>query len=300
MFMTVGQDDSNYFAVSIACAVLLFIFIITAKSLDQELRKPLVALLVSALAGIVIFISKAIPMLVIGVLCLGFLIAIVRNVIRLHHVSHQDIHYPASNVQTQPLVRQPSLVHIGSLKALWPVVSIVVVVGFFSFIYLLFNKDGFMNVMGSMHSTPSSVSTAQLIAPAPIVSTQPTKIDAKHDLAIQAYQQARIDHQTSLHAVEAEWGHLSKSISKANLGSWIKSQQAWSMSKRHVCGVTEDAQEISTITAAELKLRTKALRCDTEANRNRASYIKNSVAAMMKGHLPTDDLGNLIQSLHKQ
>ncbi len=300
MFMTVGLDDSKYFAASIACAMLLFIFIMTAKNLDQELRKPLVALLVSVLAGAVMLISKAIPMLVIGVLCLGFLIAIARNVAQLHPILHQEIQPPAEDVQTQSLIRQSSLVRLGSLKALWPVVSIVVVMGFFCFIYLLFNKNGFMNVMGSMHSTPSSVGVAQPLAPARKEPTQSIKIDTKHDLAIQTYQQAKIDHQASLHAVDVEWGHLSKSVSKANLGSWIKSQQAWSMSKRHVCGVTEDAQEISTITAAGLTLKTKTLRCDTEANLNRASYIKNSVTAIRKGHQPTDDLGNLIQSLHKQ
>ncbi len=302
MFMTVGQGGSNYFAASIACAVLLFIFIITAKTLDQELRKPLVALLVSVLAGLVIFISKAIPMLVIGILCLGFLIAIVRNVTRLHNAMNQEIQHPASDVQPQQTMRQSSRVNIESLKSLWPLMSIVLVMGFFCFIYLLFNKNGFMNVMGSMHSTSPAVSAIQptipaKTAPPPLVQTQPNSIDVKP--IEEAYQHAKINHQTSLHAVDAEWVHLSKSISKNNLGSWLKSQQAWSMSKRHVCGATEDTQDISTTTVLELKLKTKALRCDTEANLNRASYMKNAVAAMKKGRQPTDDLGNLIESLHK-
>jgi len=300
MPITLNQEDF-YCATSIVCALLLYLVIITSKGLDQDLRKPWIAVMVAMLAGIVIWISKAIPVLVIGILCSGFLIVIVRNISQLHKLSHQIV---SPEIPSQE--KQSASISIEFLKSFWPMMSVVLVMGFFGLIYTMFDKDGLAGVIGSIHSTSSVSVITQPITSAPLTTTQTTKItdktekvakiDEQLQAALHAYQRAKTDHQASIQAVDTEWVHLSKSTSKSNLDSWHKSQQSWSIAKRHVCGLT-DVSRSGNRSSTELNVAIKALRCDTAANLNRANYIKKSANAMIKGHKPTDDLGSLIQNL---
>lgn len=307
MLMTTGQDDSIFIVISIICAVLLFVFVITAKNLDAELRKPFVAMLVSTLAGIVIYVSKAIPMAVMGILCFGLLAGIVSNIIKFGSLKHKDPSYPQTlNLQKTLSLQDKkanSLIDTESVKLLLPTLSIVVVLVFFGFIFLLFNKSQFGSLMSLLHPFSSSVSTTQGTMPSasPVLAhATPAKVDAKREAALKSYQQAKIDHETSIHSVETEWSYLSKNAAKHDVNTWLNSQQAWKISKRHVCGQVDDAPDLDRLAAIELNSNTKVLRCDTDANFNRASYIKNSVDAMIKGHKPNDDIGNLIQNLNNK
>jgi hypothetical protein len=310
MLIALGQDDSIFAATSIICAVLLFFFILTAKNLDAELRKPVVALMVSILAGVVIYASKAIPMAVMDIFCFGLLVGVVRNIMKSHG-SNKIAPLPLQTLNAQqtsdmqvdkarPLSKATSLIGTDSFKLLWPAFSIVIVLVFFGFIYLLFNKAQFASLMSSIHPLPSSASATPQpttpIIPASINALS-TKVDAQRETALSFYQQAKINNETSVNSVDSEWNYLSKNVIKHDLNTWLNSQQAWKISKKHVCGQVDEALDVTILAATELDSKTKVLRCDTDANLNRASYIKSSADAMIKGHKPNDDIGNLIQNL---
>jgi hypothetical protein len=168
----------------------------------------------------------------------------------------------------------------------------------------MLNKNQFMSLVGLMHSTPSSVSTVHsvptMLVNTALANTATPKVDAQRDTAFRSYQQALIDHETSVHSVDEAWADLSKRAVKRDRRTWLKSQQAWATSKSHVCGSIDAVQHVDADTAAALDLKTKTLRCDTDANRNRASYIRSSVEAIITGHQPSDEIGHLIQNLNNQ
>jgi flagellar basal body-associated protein FliL len=308
MLITLSQDDSRYAVASIVCAMLLFGFVITAKGLDTELRKPFVALVVAILTGMVIYASKAIPMIVIGILCLGLMVGMVRNWTQRRIVKQIKTVQPQRKISPQVtdnftleynlFINPTPLVHEKWVKLLLPIFSVVFVIGFFCLIYLMFNKNQFMGFVGSMHATPSpSIGMIQPEIPKVLANNTTTKVDLVRETALRTYQQAKIEHETATHSVDKAWEKLSEIALKGEMRSWLKSQKSWETSKKNVCGQFSELKDDSTNTTSQADLDIKAIQCDTNANLNRASYIESSVAAMIKGRKPTDDIGNLIHNL---
>jgi len=302
MMATLGQEDSIFAVLAVCCAILITIYMITSKTMNEELRKPFVAVFMATTVGVLVYASQSIP-----------LIVMINLLIIVNALQRSSVTSTRSESPSEP-VRQGkrNLVAVGFATLLIALSIGYHVIGPAKLVAMANRHPQPVMTIPQVATTPvttATVVTTPALVPTPaatstVMPTIPPSTSADpQQTAFSSYQQAKIEQDASTHTLDAAWQHLSKVSTKTALNSWKNAQTQWSKSKHDTCGKDDEIndQDIKTLSATDLNIQTKRLQCERDANLNRATYLSNNAYTVSeeKGHID-DDIGNLISTLNKK
>lgn len=317
MMATLGQEDSIFAVLAVSCAFLMLIYMITSKNMNEEMRKPFVALIVATTIGILIYASQSIAFIVLLNL---FIIVSTLQGMRLASANAGST--LSISGQSNGAVLQSSLrAKMGLLlRVLAVVIAVLLIAASLGYRFVGLGKttptahivaptlDSSSQMPAQKPAVPVAPTLVPSVASAPVaassetISITPATIDTtSQQAALSQYQQAKIEYDASSHTLDAAWQHLSKVSNKTAVATWKKAQTQWANAKHETCGKNNPATEISSLSAIELDGETKRLSCERDANLKRASYLNNNAYTVSeeKGHVD-DDIGNLISTLKQK
>lgn len=89
---------------------------------------------------------------------------------------------------------------------------------------------------------------------------------------LKAYQTIKIDNDHSRYLLTEVWNMLPEQTKSAD-GFWLKDQRAWVKSKQKACGKVVQDKDVSTLSNEQLVAEAVLLKCDTDANLERAKLV---------------------------
>jgi hypothetical protein len=302
-----GQEDTFYAAASLACTIFLFIYIVTAKSIHEEIRNPFVAMLIATVAGILLYASKALPLMLMAggavILVAGILLNLLSRNTKSPLLAN-DPNAPSSESVVPPQSRKKT----GLIIA---IAAVVIGLGVAFVAYRHHATAPTAAIAAPQAHTdngllpqdkPSApdVQNTPVAAPvsAVVVSADSTVVVDQKSAAVANFQQAKIEQAASIHTLDVAWTHLSKVTAKSGLNAWKKAQTQWANTKHDTCGKIEANKDIAASSASEMEIEISALKCDRDANLNRATYLTNNANSITeeKGQVD-DDIGSLISKV---
>ncbi len=305
-----GQEDSLFAVLAVCCAIFVAIYMISSKSMSDELRKPFVAVFAATTIGILIYASQS---LVFVVIMNSLIVVSTIQGARLASMANVSLSGQAEGAVIQSVSpRKWDL----AFRGLTVGIALLLIAAPLGYRFMGQHKSAkgaaVPTPMVPAATSPVTASVPQAVSPAPVDSqpAQPTAPVAvptestgeeSRQTALSHYQQAKIEHDASIHTLDAAWQHLGKVSTKSAMSSWKNTQALWAKSKHDTCGKPAVKQDIDALSVTALDAETRLLQCERDANINRATYLSNNAYTVSeeKGHVD-DDIGNLISKLKQQ
>ncbi|AXF84844.1 hypothetical protein DTO96_100554 [Ephemeroptericola cinctiostellae] len=89
---------------------------------------------------------------------------------------------------------------------------------------------------------------------------------------LKAYQAIKIDNDHARYLLTEVWNMLPEQTKSAD-GFWLNDQRAWVKSKQKACGKVVQGKDVSALTNEQLVAEAVLLKCDTDANLERAKLV---------------------------